>query len=278
MGNAYTKDFAISAILNLELGQDEDTDLLLISFSSFREIALRFGLYSIETADALSRLDDELAGLLRFLDETLGKDNVLVYLTSDRGMPVKPEYLGSLNLPSGYFSSQSAVSLLKSYLNVVFGEGEWIKNYYRQQVYLNHLLIEDKKMDLIQVQNTVAQFLLQFSGVAGAITAKTLTSDNFTKGFLDAMQNGFHPKRSGDVILHLLPGWVEKDLDNELLSNSAYQYDTHVPLIWYGWRVSPGILQEEIEMTDIAATLSYFLNIPSPNASEGKPISGLIKE
>ncbi|MDD4031613.1 MAG: alkaline phosphatase family protein [Bacteroidales bacterium] len=278
MGNSFTKDFAVSAILNLELGKDDDTDYLLISFSSLRAIGDLFGPSSIEVADAFARLDEDLSVFLRFVDEAIGKDNVLIYLTSDQGVSERPEYLSSVNLPAGVFSSQSAVSLLKSYLNIMYGEGEWVKSYSNQQIYLNHLLIEDKKMDLEKIQNTAAQFLLQFSGVSNTVTASALNSVDFTGGVLSTLQNGFHPKRSGDIIINLLPGWVEKGLGTEISSKSPYNYDTHVPLLWYGWRIPSLSIEESVEITDIAPTLSYLLGISAPNASTGKPMITLIHQ
>jgi len=276
-GNTYTKDFAIATIVNDSLGKDDNTDLLMISFSATEFIGQNFGTESIEVMDAFIRLDEDLEHFLNFLDQELGKQNILVFLTSDHGAAQNPDYLADKGIPVGFFSQNSALSLLKSYLNVVYGRGEWIKNYYAQQLYLNRDLIEDSKFNLADVQQKVAQFMLQFTGVANTITATTLQTAYFPDGVFSKIQKSYNQKRSGDVLINLDPGWIEKN-GNATTHNSSYSYDTHVPLIWYGWKVKRASIFEPVDMVDIAPTISYFLNIASPNATVGKPIIGLVSQ
>jgi len=58
--------------------------------------------------------------------------------------------------------------LLRSYLNAVYGEGNWVKGYSERQIFLNRTLIEDAKLSLDDVQKKVARFLVQFTGVEAA--------------------------------------------------------------------------------------------------------------
>lgn len=276
-GNTYTKDFAISTIVNDSLGKDDNTDLLMVSFSSTEYIGQNFGPESIEMMDAFLRLDEDLEHFLNFLDQELGKQNVLVFMTSDHGVAQNPDYLADKGIPVGFFSQNSALSLLKSYLNAVYGRGEWVKTYYAQQLYLNRDLIEDSKFNLADVQQKVAQFMLQFTGVANTVTATTLQTAYFPDGVFSKIQRSFNQKRSGDVLINLDPGWIEKN-GITTTHNSAYSYDTHVPLIWYGWKVKRSTIFEAVDMVDIAPTISYFLNIASPNATVGKPIIGLVSQ
>jgi predicted AlkP superfamily pyrophosphatase or phosphodiesterase len=276
-GNTFTKDFAISAIVNDSLGKGNNTDLLMVSFASTEYIGQNFGPESIELMDAFIRLDKDLEHFLNFLDQELGKQNVLVFLTSDHGVAQNPDYLADKGIPVGYFSQNSALSLLKSYLNAVYGRGEWVKTYYAQQLYLNRDLIEDSKFNLADVQQKVAQFMLQFTGVANTVTSTTLQTAYFSDGVFSKIQRSFNQKRSGDVLINLDPGWIETD-GTATTHNSSYSYDTHVPLIWYGWKVKRSTIFEPVDMVDIAPTISYFLNIASPNATVGKPIIGLVSQ
>ena len=90
------------------------------------------------------------------------------------------------------------------------------------------------------------------------------------------MQNNFYPRRSGDVFINLHPGWVER---NQLSTahNSAYPYDTHVPLIWYGWKVKRDVIVRPVDMTDVAPTIASMMNLMVPNATTGKVIDELVK-
>ncbi len=273
-GLTLTKDFAVSAIMHEELGVDDFTDFLSIGFASTARISESCGPNSIELEDLYLRLDAELAHFLQFLDEQFGKHNVLVYLTSDHGTSYNPEDLQAVNIPSGEFNAERAVMLLGTYLNALYDKGKWIAEYHNKQIYLNHRLIEDAKLTISDVQQVVSQFMIQFSGVANAITATTLEQTNFSHGAFAAMQNSFNQKRSGDVVINLEPGWIEKG-SYISSANSANNYDTHVPLIWYGWKIKRDRISRSIYMQDIAPTLSNFLNIPFPNGATGSVIEEL---
>ncbi|MFK5974431.1 MAG: hypothetical protein QM485_14260 [Flavobacteriaceae bacterium] len=58
---------------------------------------------------------------------------------------------------------------------------------------------------------------------------------------------------------------------------SFYTPDTHVPLLWFGWKISKGSSVRQHEITQIAPTISFLLNIPLPNASNRIPIYELFK-
>ena len=125
----------------------------------------------------------------------------------------------------GTFNYNSALSLLRSYLNALYGSGEWIKGYFGQQLYLNSDLIENSKMKLDDFREVIAQFLIQFSGVSHTLTATALQNNQYTEGYRSKMQNNYFPRRSGDVFVNLHPGWVEKS-QQATSHNSAYLYDT----------------------------------------------------
>lgn len=275
-GNNYTKDFAIESIVNEGLGKDAHTDFLMLNFTPSKNISNRFGPLSVEVEDTYLRLDKEIEHLLKFLDEEIGKHNVLVILTSNHGVAYAPKYLEERKIPAGNFKSIYSIALLKSYLNASYGKGDWVKLYYNQQIYLNRLLIEDSKLNLEEVQQKVVDFMIQFDGIANAVSSSTLMRSEFNKGMYEKMQNSFNQRRSGDVMLNLKPGWLE-DITLTSSSNSPYVYDTHIPLIWYGWRIKRQEQSEKVEITDIAPTISFLLNIAKPNGSTGKTLNGLLK-
>jgi len=275
-GNTYTKDFAINAIVSEELGQRDATDWINISFNAGKNLAEHFTTWSVEVEDLYLRLDQDIAHLLTFLDEQVGLENTLVYLTADHAIADDPRLLEEHRIPSGYFNYHSNISLLKSYLNAVYGQGNWVSLYYANQIYLNRQLIEDSRLSLEEVQDRVASFIIQFSGVSNALPAHILQRNNFTEGIFNRIQNSYNQKRSGDVIIYLTPGWVEKGSDyRESLSN--FHYDAHVPLIFYGWKVNRITLPDQVSPLDIVPTIAYFLEISVPANASGKVITGMIR-
>jgi predicted AlkP superfamily pyrophosphatase or phosphodiesterase len=276
-GNSLTNQFAMKLIEKEELGLDDVTDFLTICFSATDNIGHRFGPSSFEVADAVYRLDKDIAELLAFLNDKIGKRNILVYFTSAHGVSEIPDIRESYRIPSGYFIQNQAIQLLRSYLNVLYGEGNWVKGYSERQIFLNREFIEDAKIDLDEIRQRVARFMVQFAGVASAYPYSAFETNDFVDGNLSRISNSFSPKRTGDVIIILNPGWVEKEDDHVTEHNSPYEYDTHVPLIWYGWSANRATVTRKVNLTDISATLSSLLKVPYPNACTGEPLFELFR-
>jgi predicted AlkP superfamily pyrophosphatase or phosphodiesterase len=276
-GNSFTTSFAIRLIKNEHLGKGDATDYLSICYSATDYIGHRFGPSSVEMGDAILRLDDDIKNLLTFLNDSIGKKNVLIYFTAAHGISEIPAVLEKNRIPSGYFQQNQALQLLRSYLNAVYGEGDWVKGYSEKQIFLNRTLIEDARLSLDDVQKKVARFLVQFTGVQAAYPYSAFEANDFGNGNLKRIINNFSPQRSGDVIVILNPGWVEKESDYVTNYNSPYEYDSHVPLIWYGWTINRATVTRQVNMTDIAATLSTLCKVPYPNACTGEPMFELFR-
>ncbi|HCI54294.1 MAG TPA: alkaline phosphatase family protein [Bacteroidales bacterium] len=276
-GNSYTKDFALKLIKEEGLGNDNITDFISICFSATDNIGHRFGPSSVEAADALLRLDADIAEILGFLLEKIEKKNVLICFTASHGVSETPALLEANRIPAGYFIHTQALQLLRIYLNAIYGQGDWIKGYFDNQVYLNRILIEDARISLEEIQKRVARFMVQNSGVAAAYPLSIFETADFVNGRLHMADNNFVPQRSGDVLIILNPGWVEASEYAVTGHKSPYNYDTHVPLIWYGWTVNRATVNRRVNMTDIAPTLSVMCGIPVPNTCTGEPANELLR-
>lgn len=276
-GNTLTSNFAIRLIQNEQLGKHDVTDYLSICFSATDYIGHRFGPSSVEMGDAILRLDDDIKNLLTYVNDSIGKRNVLIYFTAAHGISEIPTVLEKNRIPSGYFKQNQALQLLRSYLNAVYGEGDWVKGYSERQIFLNRTLIEDARLSLDDVQKKVARFLVQFTGVEAAYPYSAFEANDFGNGNLKRIINNFSPQRSGDVIVILNPGWVDQSGEYVTNHNSPYEYDSHVPLIWYGWTVNRATVNRQVNMTDIAATLSTLCKVPYPNACTGEPMFELFR-
>ncbi len=271
-GNSLLTDFAIEAVDRDSLGVDDIPDLLIIGFSAQKYISEYYGVESTELEDAYYKLDRDIARLLSHLDRTVGRDNYAVVFTSDHGISDNVKSDGS-RYNSGTFNAIQFRVLINSFLSARLGEGVWVSDYRNRQVYLNRRLIYERKLSLPEIQNDVAAFAIQFGGVAHALTATTLATNYYGRGIAMKIQNSFFPKHSGDVIINLMPGWIE--LENEAAgwmsasSGSPYEYDVHVPLVFYGAGIEAGRVERSVDMIDVAPTVSDLLGISHPNACEG---------
>ncbi|GAA4310870.1 alkaline phosphatase PafA [Nibribacter koreensis] len=274
-GNTYTKDFAIEAIKAENLGKGQVTDFLAVSFSTPDYIGHQYGPNSIEVQDNYLRLDKDMADLLKFLDSHLGKENVLIFLTADHGAAHNPNYMKSLRIPAGVITGSAMTDSLKKHLNQKFGTAEWISSFFNQQVYLNHAIIESKKADLVAIQEETARFMQRFPGVLRCITSDALMKSHWESGLGMLVENGYMPYRSGDVVVMLQPGWYEgygRGEPKGTTHGSPWSYDTHVPLLWYGWQIPAGESSQRSNITDIAPSLANWLNIQEPNGTTGKAL------
>lgn len=270
MANTMLKDLAVQAVIYESLGSDQNTDILNIVFDPMRLIGEKYGTQSIEIEDAYYRLDAEIGALVDFLEIQVGRENLLVVLTSDH--EAADPMIESSKIPTGRFNTQQFSMLVNGFVGGLLGPGErWILDYSNNQIYFNRRLMLDKGVDMIDLQNKIASFAIQFTGVSRAITSNALQSSYFTQGLMNKAQNSYSQLHSGDLLIVLLPGWAN---DNGTLSDggSPYNYDTHVPLLWYGGGIGNQNLARDVDMTDITPTIAHLLQIAPPNASTGKPI------
>ncbi|HEX6982484.1 MAG TPA: alkaline phosphatase PafA [Balneolaceae bacterium] len=266
-GNTLVKELAKKAIEARNLGADETTDFLSVSFSSTDYVGHQFGPHSVELQDTYLRLDRDLADFLNYLDQKVGKGNYLVFLTSDHGVVDVPAELMDKNLPGGYFNSDVALKELSEHLKESYGDAEWIESYINQQVYLNRELMEKRDLSLKEIQLEAAKFLRRFDGVLSTNTAFNFQYNDYTGGLQAMYQRGFMHERSGDVYIQLKPGWLDSDYPTGTSHGSPYNYDTHVPLIFYGWNIPHGKTARKTVIPQIAPTISTMLNVGLPSGS-----------
>jgi hypothetical protein len=202
-GNSLTVDFAREVIQQEQLGTDAFTDMLCMSFSSTDYIGHQFGIHAVETQDCYLRLDEELSGFLRFLDEKVGKGNYTVFLSADHGGAPTPSYTAKRKAIGGYWKSDKLELFLEDTLAKRYGEGDWVLNESNQNVFLNHRLIQTKRLNAKEIQYEVAQLCLTFPEIMNAYTASDLSQSRGGELVKNMIQQGFDAKRSGDVIYTL---------------------------------------------------------------------------
>ena len=89
--------------------------------------------------------------------------------------------------------------------------------------------------------------------------------EEFKKKF-SVYRNGFHKERSGDIAIILEKNIIFYD-GKGTTHGSGYNYDTHVPLIFYGKGIKKGETSERTEIPDIAPTISKLLGQQMENST-----------
>ena len=275
-GNSLTVDFGKEVIRQEKMGQDDFTDMLCMSFSSTDYCGHQFGIHSKEVQDCYLRLDRDIADFIQFLDETVGKDNYLLFLSADHAGAPTPSYQNTLKASAGYWKSDRMEEKVQAFLVEKYGEGTWILNETNQNIFLNRTLIREKKLDLKKIQMEVAQFVSELDNVSMAFNAADLSRTDDRSPIATKVQLGFDMNLSGDVIYVLDPGFIEYGLQGTT-HGSPWTYDTHVPALFYGFGVKSGETFTAQTICDIAPTVAALCKLPLPNACIGNPIIKLVK-
>lgn len=281
-GNTITTDLAIAAIAGEQMGVDEITDLLAISYSSTDMLGHYTGIRSLELEDMYIRLDRDLERLLKQLDGSVGTGAYLLFLTADHGAGDEPEYLRELRGSASNFDQRTLVPRIDSALDARFGKGDWVLAIANDQVFLNDGTIGEKGVEPAVVQRLVADVLLEEPLIAYALTATDLVSEVYPEGPPRSIQRGFMPQRSGDVCMALRPGVLDAadvyEVGKGSAHSSVWNYDTHVPIIFHGYGIVPGEVVRRISITDLAPTVAMLVGMTMPDASIGKVITEVIEK
>lgn len=273
-GNSYTVDAAKAAIEGEALGSRGVTDLIALSFSSPDYIGHTFGPNSIEIEDTYLRLDKDLADLFAYLDTKIGKGQYTVFLTADHAVAHIPDFAKENKIPAGVSNTSAFQRILNDALLKDFGPGNYILSVINYQVHLNNDLIQTNKSDRASIKRTVIKTLMAQPGVMRAVDLENLPAANLPQQVQLMLTNGYNQKLSGEVQLIYKPGWFERG-ERGTTHGSWNPYDSHIPLLWYGWGIKKGKSNLEVYMTDIAPTLAALLQIQMPNSSIGKVITSL---
>jgi hypothetical protein len=270
--NKLVRDFASHIVEHNELGADNYTDMLCLTFSSMDFANKWFSPGSVEIHDTYLHIDQEIALLLNHLDRKVGRNNYIVFLTAASTSVYPTNILKEeMNFSAGEFSINSANALLRAYLNALYGIGDWILMYHDEQIFLNHALIEQKEKSLEDMQFKIAEFLSQFEGVRSAIPALHIEKTNMNNMRFRTIENSYCVQRSGDVLLILEEGWNPINRYYE----PDYSNENRIPIIFYGSGTNPGALEDPVDVTDIVPTICKYLQIIPPRSARGRALKNV---
>ena len=260
--NDEVNALAEEAIGKGSVGMDDITDLLALTYYAGNYAHKSVQECAMEIQDTYVRLDRSIANLLDLLDKKVGLQNVLIFVTSTGYTDSESTDSGLYKIPTGEFHLNRCTALLNMFLMATYGEGKYVEAYHDQQIYLNHKLLEQKQLNLTEVQEKSADFLMQFSGVNEAYSAHRLLLGSWTPEIY-RIRNGYHRKRSGDLVIDVLPGWTivsENGNENKVVRHSYIPRTADL----HGSPVKPAIIQTPVTIDHIAPTLAHFMRIRLP--------------
>ncbi|MDR0939119.1 MAG: alkaline phosphatase family protein [Mediterranea sp.] len=268
--NDEVNALAREALNKGSVGADDITDLLALSYYAGNYAHKSVQECAMEIQDAYVRLDRSIADLLEMLDKRVGLQNVLLFVTSTGYTDSQSPDSGTYRIPSGEFYLNRCAALLNMYLMATYGNGKYVEAYYNQELYLNHKLLEQKQLSLTEVLRKSAEFLMQFSGVNEVYPSTQILLGSWSPK-MDLIRNAYHRKRSGDLIIDVLPGWNIVNEDNGDHRVARYS-DIPTPLIFMGNGIKPAVTRTPVTIDRVAPTLTRSIRIRAPNACAAEAI------
>ena len=268
-GDRLTADFIQNLMSNENLGLDAVPDYLAVSFSGLDAVNHFFGPSSLENEDMVLQLDRTLAGLLRFVDETVGMEHVLIVLSADHGMSELPEYMSEQGVEAGRLTTDVVTAMAEKAGKELFGLENLVKFYYRPFIYLDQEVLLTAGLDRQEVAGAMAARLTREVGIYLAITPHEVeTAPEST--LLTRVGNNLHPVRSGDIYIVQDPYWFNFDKGPVAgMHGSPWSYDTHVPVIFAGAGIPSQLVYRQIQPADVAPTLAALLGMSPPASAQG---------
>lgn len=281
-------NFAREALVREELGADEFTDVLTVSFSSNDFVGHRFGPYSQEVMDITLRTDRQIAALLEAVEQRVGLRNTLVAFTADHGVAPVPEHSDSLRLPGLRINQNDVKSKVKDALRERFerpndsrnrGEDYFLEYTAKNgNVYLNLEALRRDGVSREEAERVACEGAMRVAGFARCYTRTQLergavpAADAIARRVL----HGYNPRRNGDVVL--VPQAFNLVVTYTADHYSPYSYDTHVPVIIMGSGIAPGRYAQPASPADIAPTLAHLLRAERPSNAVGRVLAEGVKQ
>lgn len=263
--NKNITDIALSCMESSGIGLDDKADLINITYSSQQQ---KDGDKS-SLMDAYMNLDKNLARLISGIESKLGHDHVLFVLTSTGYTIEEEDDNDKYRIPTGKLNITRTANLLNMYLGALYGSDQYIDICYKNQIFLNHKLLESKNINFGEALKRAQEFLLQLSGVRNVYNSTQLLTSESSQ--LEKTRNGFRIDKCGDLIISAAPGWkiINENFNHTYLSRASF---IPFPIIFYGANLHGEKVTQPVFTDRIASTIGKAIRIRGPNACTSEPL------
>ncbi len=266
--NDAVVDASLQAISAAAMGKDDISDMLYVTLSATKSNGTPVTHWQTEMESVYMQLDNSLERLISGIEKQVSLDKVLFVVTSTGYTEESTIDLSKYRIPTGTFYINRTASLLNMYLGAIYGQGRYVEQIYGNQMYLNHKLVEQKRVAISEVLSRSREFLIQSAGVADVYTSDRLLDGNDD---ILKIRNGFNPIISGDIIIEVTPGWKLFNEDTQQTYTSRASF-VPFPIIFMGAGIRPQHVPTKVSVDCIAPTIAKSIRIRAPNACNASPL------
>ncbi len=275
-GITLTFKMAEALLREEKLGQGNVTDMLTVSISSTDIIGHTTGTRGDENIAAYLQLDKDIAHFLNTLDKAVGKGNYLLFLSADHGAVHNPNYLKKHKIPAAGLPLWEQVAHINKHLAHIFiGADSLVIDAGSNSLYLNHKLIKEQKLSINEIKNEIKQYLMADQRICYVVDRANILHEPIPQFLRERVILGYDQRRSGDLLVITRPNVVPGSNKPDYVGTSHgtwNPYDSHIPLVFFGWKIKHGETAAPTYIVDIAPTICALLHIQMPNAAIGNPI------
>ena len=269
-------DMAIAAIKGENLGRNGTTDMLCVSYSQTDAIGHKWATRGQHTDEAYMGLDQDIKRLLSALDAQVGHENYLLFLTADHGGAHNWQFMQDHKLNGGKWLYQDHQKQAEAYIaKKLHATKNVIKDITVYRIYLDHQSIAEQHLSVSDVKQCLTEYFRTAPNVVQVVDYEKLRTSSLPERQMNMALMGYHPRRSGDMLIIVEPGYYEYgDWSSPVGTTHGTwnTYDAHIPLLFYGWHIKHGESSREVHINDIAPTICQMLHIQQPNACSGEAI------
>ena len=262
---------ALRAVDEEKLGVDDEPDLLIVSVSTTDVVGHNYGGDSLEQLDTLRRADLDLRRFLRGLESRVGRNNLIVALTSDHGAPGLPQSIASSGLTVATVSVEDIVEAATAATEATTGKKR-VRGFFAPQ-----LFVDEDDLDAAAKQQMHDAIEKAVEAVPGIAQVYQMTGPD-EDAYSPLMRGSYHPVRSAPLFVRAHPRVIvleERGSATGTDHGTPYLYDRRVPFLLRGPGVRRGTWATPVDTRDITPTLAFLLGVPPPDSCQGRPVSAV---
>ena len=263
---------ALDGVNALGLGRGPTTDLLAVSLSATDAVSHRLGPASKEAHDQVLRDDRTIGVFLDSLFKLRDQSKVIVVLSADHGFTPIPELAPADANPRPTRASL-APALAEARKRLAEARMDTAAIDVDQQiVLLDRSKFQGAKISAESILQTFEAAAKKLPGIARLDRFSNLAKDSANDPIARRWSHQFPQGTNVEMVATLTPGSL---WGNFLVAShgSPYDYDSNVPVIFYGAGIPASRRSEFIRTVDIAPTLAALLAVKPLEKLDGVPVS-----
>ena len=255
-----TVALALEGTRELSLGAGSRTDVLAVSLSATDYIGHSYGPDSKEVHDQILRLDRTLGTFIDSLFRMRDSSRIVFGLTGDHGVGTIPEVAGRTMKPGPHRVDISGPARTLDSTLLALGLAPEAIEIGPRTVRINRAARANRRAGVDAALELFASQVRRLPGIARVDRFRDIVgADTLTDPIARRWAHQFADTSSIELVITFTPLSIYGTI--VATHGSPYDYDTHVPLIFYGAAFRRGRYAEFVRTVDLAPTLAAVVGV-----------------